>query len=197
MSSMEQPEVFYGPPPPPPPKEGMYPMKRQGVIHEREMPLTKKRKTSSPPLKSSLKKNKSSLKKQIAFTEKLGERVISPDAKEYNKQNSQTKEERHNARLEKHYYPNNRILSPDETLDENTAENSYQGIKTRKEIAQYANLRVKYQQLLEEKAKLEQELEQQKAKLEQEENNNSGGSNKSKKNKSKSKSTKKNKIITT
>ena len=49
-------------------------------------------------------------------------------------------------------------MSPDETLDENTAENSYQGIKTRKEIAQYANLRVKYQQLLEEKAKQEQTL---------------------------------------
>jgi len=154
-----------------------YPMKRRGVIHEHR-----------PRLKTT----------KIRFSDSAPERVISPDAKEYNKQNSQTREEREQAKIDIRNVPTQRILGFDPIITTNTSKN--RGTTKRKELIEDYNRRMKRAKVVRTLEKsIKQELEelekseQQKAKIEQEENNNSGGSNKSKKNKSKSKSTKKNK----
>lgn len=137
-------------------------------------------------------------KTKIRFSDSVPEHVISPDTKEDNKQNTQTREEREQAKIDIRNAPTHRIVGVDPTITTNTSIN--RGTKNREELIKDYNQRMKRAKVVRTLEKsIEQELkkleksEQQKAKIEQEENNNSGGSNKSKKNKSKSKSTKKNK----
>ena len=145
-----------------------YPMKRTRTIHERR-----------PHLKTT----------KIRFSDSAPEHVISPDTKEDNKQNTQTREEREQAKIDIRNAPTHRIVGVDPTITTNTSIN--RGTKNREELIKDYNQRMKRAKVVRTLEKsIEQELEelekseQQKAKLEQEENNNSGGSNKSKKNKS-------------
>lgn len=153
-----------------------YPMKRRGVIHEHR-----------PHSKTT----------KIWFSDSAPEPMNLPDTAEDNKQNSQTREEREQAKIDIRNTPTHRILGLDPTITTNTSKN--RGTKKRKDLIEDYKQQIKRAKVVRALEKsIEQELEelenseQQKAKIKQKENKNSGGSNKSKnKSKRKRKSTKK------
>jgi len=96
--------------------------------------------------------------KRIAFREPL-EHVeeIPPEAKEDNKANSQTRDEKQLAFIDRRLNPN---LSLDETTSKNTNSNRSKTItkQTRKKIIDDMKLKEKYEKLLRDKLELEHKL---------------------------------------
>lgn len=158
------------------------------------MPSSMKRPRSDINSSNSPRKEARHTRKVRISDEPPSEKAVSPGAKEYNRENTMTSEERRKARLNNRFYPNEYILSKAEQelisdgllfveeaqkynqlLKENTESNSYQGIKTRAEMVQFMRLKAIYERLEEERNQLIKQLE------EQEKTNHGGNNNRRKK----------------